>query len=914
MNGATGAAIAASAAGVGFELPDPSRQLRLIADHVPLLIAHCDARARYTFVNAAYAARFGLTPDALVGRTMADVVGETAYGRFADQVDAVLRGEPVEFELAIPQAAGDVHVVRCAYTPEREGGRVVGFVAVIANVTERRRVEDETREARARLESALAASEIGTWDLDLESQRLRGDPHVARILGLSSEAPGAGRRLDEYLALVHPDDRERVEGDLRAAIAWGDRLTVECRYRHPDGQRWIVSRGAVERDANGRAIRLRGATVDITAQRTAEDRERRVRDEAAAADAKFRAFFDQGALFAAILELDGTIAEPNRMAWEGCGFTREQVAGQRVWEGPWWAVGSGVSTQLREASLQARSGIAFRAELPYRVADGSERVVDLSLVPVKDEVGRVRFLALTGTDVTERKRVESAWRQKVDEMRTLLDTLPIGVFIAEDPDCITITGNAAAHELLRTGQSNLSKSAPSYAQPQNFRVCRHGVEIPPDQLPVQRAARGEHIRNEEVDDHFDDGTILHTLISAAPLYDEHGRPRGAIASVLDVTERKRAEESLREADRHKNEFIATLAHELRNPLAPLLNGLQLMRLAPNDAGIIGSARSMMERQLAQLIRLVDDLLDVSRISLGKLELRLAPVSLAQALQSAVETSRPLLDELGQTLDLVLPAEPIVIEADFTRLAQVFMNLLNNAAKYSERGGRIELSVTRGEGSVVVTVRDTGIGIAREQLPRIFDVFAQVDRSLERSRGGLGIGLSLVKRLVALHGGQIEAHSDGPGTGSTFVVTLPHHPAPVVAEASAGRTDERASAALRILVVDDNRDGADTMALLLDGMGFVTRTVYDGEEALRAVEPFGPHVILLDLGLPRVNGFEVCRQVRAMPGGARILIIAQTGWGQEDDRRRTREAGFDHHLVKPMDPAALIALLQAVPVP
>jgi CheY-like chemotaxis protein len=261
----------------------------------------------------------------------------------------------------------------------------------------------------------------------------------------------------------------------------------------------------------------------------------------------------------------------------------------------------------------------------------------------------------------------------------------------------------------------------------------------------------------------------------------------------------------------------------------------------------------------------------------------------------------------------LPAEPIVIDADFTRLAQVFMNLLNNAAKYSERGGRIQVGVTRTDGEVVVTVRDTGIGIAHEQLPRIFDVFSQVDRSIERSRGGLGIGLSLVRRLVALHGGSIEAYSDGPGSGSTFVVTLPHRPSPAVIESPPVRAEQAPAPALRILVVDDNRDGADTMAMLLDGMGFVTRTAYDGEEALAAVAPFRPHVILLDIGLPRVNGYDVCRQVRRMPGGGAILMIAQTGWGQAEDRKRTHEAGFDHHLVKPMDPAVLIALLKALPV-
>jgi len=555
----------------------------------------------------------------------------------------------------------------------------------------------------------------------------------------------------------------------------------------------------------------------------------------------------------------------------------------------------------------ALAGTPVEFEVEAHFAHAGARVMRGAYTPERDGA-TVAGVVAAMIDITDQKRVEAALRQKVEEMSTLLDTLPIGVFIAHDPDATHITGNAAAHLLLRTGKSNLSMSAPNADRPQHFRVFQDGVELRPEEMPVQRAARGEQVRNVEIEDRFDDGTILHTLMSAAPLYDEQGEVRGAIASVLDVTERKRSLQALQDSDRRKSEFLATLAHELRNPLAPLLNGLQLMRLASGNAALVDKSRTMMERQLAQLVRLVDDLLDVSRISQGKLALRTEPVALATVLASAVETSRPVIDEMRHTLQLDIPDAPIVVDADLTRLAQVFMNLLNNAAKYSEPGGTIAVTVrTTGE-EVSVAVRDWGIGIDAEQLPVIFDMFLQVERSIERSRGGLGIGLSLVQRLVEMHGGRIEARSEGAGKGSEFVVTLPRADRAAAPATERPSEVESSGAKRRILVVDDNRDGAETLSMILALAGYDTRVAHDGLEALDAVAAFTPHILLLDIGLPGLNGHDVCRRVRAMPGGSDMVIVALTGWGQDEDRSRSHDAGFDHHLVKPVEPAALIKLL------
>ena len=373
-------------------------------------------------------------------------------------------------------------------------------------------------------------------------------------------------------------------------------------------------------------------------------------------------------------------------------------------------------------------------------------------------------------------------------------------------------------------------------------------------------------------------------------------------------ENARLYEELRENDRRKDEFLATLAHELRNPLAPIRNSLQVMRLAGADRAAMDGSRAMIERQVQQMVRLVDDLLDISRISRGKMELRRQRVDLATVIAGAVETSRPLIERMGHTLSVTLPPEPVHLHGDLTRLAQVFLNLLNNAAKYSEPGGQITLAAeTRGV-EVIVSVRDTGIGIPADMLPRIFDIFTQVDRSLERSQGGLGIGLTLVKRLTEMHGGDIVALSDGPGRGSEFVVRLPILPESAGQEAVPLATMSPALPGRRILVVDDNRDSADSLTLILGMLGNEVRTAYDGVEAVESAAAFRPELVFLDIGLPRLNGYDAARRIRQQPGGATMTLVALTGWGQEDDRRRSREAGFDHHLVKPVDPLELERLL------
>ena len=388
-----------------------------------------------------------------------------------------------------------------------------------------------------------------------------------------------------------------------------------------------------------------------------------------------------------------------------------------------------------------------------------------------------------------------------------------------------------------------------------------------------------------------------------------------------VTERTNAlqasDAQLREANRRKDEFLATLAHELRNPLAPVRNAVQVLRLEGAATPRVQWASEMIERQVQAMSRLIDDLMDVSRINQGRIELRRQRVELATVLQDAVDTSRPLIDELGHELAVTLPPQDLPLDADPTRLAQAFMNLLNNAAKYMDSGGRIEVSVRREGDDVLVAVIDSGIGIAPDRLDSVFEMFSQVETALERSRGGLGIGLSLTQRLIEMHGGSVMARSRGLGHGSEFLVRLPLALAPVEKPAIDPHPHLPAVSAaptgpeLRILVADDNKDAADTLATLLQMLGHAVLQVADGEAAARAAADFNPQVVLLDIGMPKLNGYEACRQIREQPGGAAMTVVAVTGWGQADDRRRSRDAGFDHHLVKPVDPGELVELIAAV---
>ena len=786
-------------------------------------------------------------------------------------------------------------------------GRVSGCVLIFRDVSAQRRVERER--ARQLITARTLASIVESSDDAIVSKSLAGvvqswNAGAERIFGWRAD-----EMIGRHVSAVIPPERLAEEDHILAKLRAGERIDhFETERVRRDGERIRVSLTISPiRDDAGTVIGASKIVRDVTGQRRGEERGRQLLAEAAQANAKFRAFFDQGAIFAGIMQLDGTVVEANQLSWEGCGFTREQVIGKVFWEGPWWAPSRALVERIQAGAAQAMAGRSFRAEMPYFVGDGSERMVDVSIQPIKDEDGRVIFLAPIGTDITDRRRVEA----DRERFATLIENSTDFIGIC-GLDGMPVYVNRAGLALVGLDDVEAARATPiaEFFFPEDrARIMEQFFPIALDRGHAEIEVRFRHFKTHEA------RWMAYKVLA---LRDPAGRPTAIATVSQDVTDRKRMEDDLRvlaahlsEADRRKDEFLATLAHELRNPLAPIRNMLEVMKRADGDRGIIERALDTMERQLGQMVRLVDDLLDLNRISHNRLELRAAACDLASVIEQAVEASRPLVDAAGHDLRVTLPDEPLPLHADTARLTQVFANLINNSCKYTPPGGTIDVTARRDGDAATVSVRDDGLGIPADKVDKVFDMFMQVDHSAERSQGGLGIGLTLVKRLVEMHGGSIAVRSDGPGRGSEFAVRLPMSLEPHEVAATNAGAVEPASRPRRIVVVDDNSDSAVSLAMLLEINGNETHTAHDGLAAIETIETHRPDVVLLDIGLPKLNGHEVCRRIRAQPWGKDITIIALTGWGQEDDRRRSAEAGFDGHLVKPVDYAALTSLLETL---
>ncbi|MGH8323157.1 MAG: PAS domain-containing hybrid sensor histidine kinase/response regulator, partial [Steroidobacteraceae bacterium] len=548
------------------------------------------------------------------------------------------------------------------------------------------------------------------------------------------------------------------------------------------------------------------------------------------------------------------------------------------------------------------TGKTLEYELDVERIPGNYQRMHCALNPARNAEGRVVGYVTAITDVTDRKRVAEA--------RDLLAAI-----VESSDDAIvsmTLEGRVTSWN---AGATRL------FGYTADEMIGHTSLRLDPSQEQhdiLEKINRGESVRQHETVRLTKDGRRLDVSLSATAMRDDTGQIVGVATVARDITEAKRAEaaiqrsqQTMRDADRRKDEFLALLAHELRNPLAPLVNAVELLRPAAAADPALQPIRGMMERQLTQLERLVDDLLDISRISRGRFELRRAPVSLAVAVETAVESCQSLLAAREHTISVDISTEPLVVEGDFARLAQVFVNLLSNSAKYTEPGGRIEVMVRRSGADGVMTVRDTGIGIPRESLNVVFDMFSQVQAHKQHAGGGLGIGLALVRSLVEMHHGSVEAQSDGPDRGSLFTVRLPllqtpaavtpTAPQPVTLEGVKQRTH-------RILIADDNADAAASLAAILQLQGHETCIAAHGQQAVELAATYRPDIIFMDVGMPHMDGLEATREIRAQPWGKSMLIAALTGWGQQDDRRRTREVGMDMHLVKPIDLEEIAAVL------
>jgi PAS domain S-box-containing protein len=538
--------------------------------------------------------------------------------------------------------------------------------------------------------------------------------------------------------------------------------------------------------------------------------------------------------------------------------------------------------------------------------DGSRFWANVIITALYDKTGNLTGFSKITRDLTERRRQEELLRESEERFRLLVEGVKDYAIFMLDPEGRISSWNQGA-ELIKGYR-------PEEILGKHFSVFYTDEALargwPEHEL---RVARREGRFEDEGWRVRKDGSTFWANVVITALRDSQDRLLGFAKVTRDLTDRKRIE-ALEEADLRRNEFLAMLSHELRNPLAPIRNALSVMRMNGVSESALDWAKTVVDRQVTHLTRLVDDLLDVSRIASGKITLQREPVEVAQVVASAVESSQPLIDSREHTLELRLPDEPLLVQGDLTRLSQVVMNLLNNAAKYTPEGGHIRLTVERDGAVAVIRVRDTGVGMTADLLPKVFDLFTQGDRSLDRSEGGLGIGLTLVYRLVMLHGGSVAATSEGPGLGSELTIRLPVLTAetPPWPRPVSQRTERRSDVSRRVLVVDDNQDATETLELLLQLWGHEVRIAYEGEGALSQAAEFRPDIVLLDIGLPGMSGYEVARQMRGLPECREAMLVAVTGYGQDSDRRQSKEAGFDHHLVKPVQPGVLRDLIGSAP--
>jgi len=621
----------------------------------------------------------------------------------------------------------------------------------------------------------------------------------------------------------------------------------------------------------------------------------RVRAEQAVRDSeiRYRRIFEAANDGILILNAaDGSITDANPIVVEMLGKSREELLGKHLWE-----VGLLPDARSDEAmirDLQEKNYLRYE-RIALKSAAGREIEVEV-VANVYVEVGR-SIIQFNIRDITERGKSEKALVKALIYADDIIATLR-EPFLVLDYDLRVKTANRSFYDSFHVSKEETEG--------------RFVYELGNGQwdIPGLRAllddvlARNESVHDYEVEHSFPSLGRKTMLLNARPFPPESKHPELILLAVQDVSAVRARADELAEAARNKDEFLATLAHELRNPLAPIRNAVVVLETEGATVPLVKDAAAVISRQTAIMVRLIDDLLDIARVSSNKLDIRKQRVELAAIIESALESSRPLIDEFRHELTVSLPPEPITLDADPIRLAQVFLNLLNNSAKYTPPGGHIRLTVERRGNEAAVGVRDDGLGIPAEMLAHVFEMFTQVDRSTERAQGGLGIGLTLVRRLVEMHDGNIEAHSDGVGKGSEFIVRLPVNPAPLEATPKSESPQSKGLTGRRILVVDDNKDSADSLRMLLRLKGNDVRTAYDGLAALEAAEEFKPELVLLDIGLPKLNGYEVAGRIRKQPWGRDVILVALTGWGQDEDRRRTEEAGFNIHIVKPLDVAEL----------
>ena len=757
---------------------------------------------------------------------------------------------------------------------------------------ERLRAEDALRESELRFRALVTASSDVVYRMSADWREMR-QLHGQNFIVDTTEP--SVNWMEEY---IDPKDQPRVLATIHEAIRTKSMFEMEHQVKLVDGSLgWTYSHAIPLLDANGEIIEWFGTASDVTGQKQAQQ-------ALLESEERFRNLFnsmDEGyCIVDMIFDAHGKPCDyrfldvnPSFEALTGM----HGAEGKRIRE---------LVPDLEDFWFEAYGGVALTGKAARFVNEAKlmNRWFDVYAFKLGGE--QSFKVAILFTNITERKKAEVELQKSEARFRALFDWGPIAMYSCD---------SAGVIQDYNRGAVKIWQTSPQPGDTDEQFRSAFKTHLPDGTfVPYAQTAMTQVLRNEapavndlEVDLERPDGSRITLVVNVVPLKDEQGEVTGAITCFYDITERSLLErktleqaEALADLDRRKDEFLAMLSHELRNPLAPISNALHLLRLQKNEDALQMQARMVIERQVGQLNRLVDELLEISRITTGRVQLRQEQIAIGGIVERAIESTQPLLTQRQHSLSVSLPPEPIWLHADAARLEQVMVNLLTNAAKYTDEGGSIALDVQLEEGSAVLRVTDNGMGIAPELLPHIFELFTQAERSLDRSQGGLGIGLCLVQRLVELHGGTVGVQSV-VGSGSEFVVRLPVVAAYVPALASpvieASRSGEKFC---RILVVDDNVDGAQSLADLLSMSGHEVRLAHEGLGAVEAAVAWGPDVVLLDIGLPGLNGFEVAKRIRKEAAHKTMVLVALTGYGQASDRQLSKDAGFDHHLVKPAD--------------
>jgi len=831
------------------------------------------------------------------------------------EVDAALAlaraGGTGQFKAYCPTALGTPRWWEVLVTPVRgEGGNLQNLLAVSRDVTAAHEAELE----RERLLKELQAANARMADIFRQAPAfmcvLNGPEHAfelvnERYLQLVGNRDLVGQPVRQALPEIAGQGFfELLDGVYRTGQPFFGTDMPVMLQRHPGAaleQRFVDLVYMALRDADGRITGLLAHGVDQTERKLAELKLFESRE-------RFAKIVGQAATGVVEIDAQGRITLVNQKYCDMLGYTEDELVGMSVAEVT--APDSLPETLAKVNSLTA-GGRGFVIDKHYLRKDGTLLPATSSVNALRGPAGELLGLVAIVLDTTESRQAAEKLRASEERYRTLFESMDQGFAIIDmlfDAD-----GEPADYRFLEMNAMFAQHTGLVDATGKTARDLVPGLDRFWFDTYGRVALSGEAVR-------FENGAPAMGRwfdVYATRIGGEHSHKVALLFS--DISARKHSEEQLRQlaadlsnADRRKTEFLATLAHELRNPLAPIRSGLGVMRLSGDNPAALLKVREMMERQVGHMVHLIDDLLDVARISGGKLELKRERAGLKAILASAVETSAPLIDAAHHRLDLDLPAADLVVDGDVTRIAQVVANLLNNAAKYTPSGGRIGLSLRADAGMAVIAVTDTGVGIPADALSSVFDMFKQVERHMERAQGGLGIGLSLVRRLVEMHGGTVTAASGGAGQGSRFEVRLPlAADAAMSASGAPAAHGAAGSPGLRILVVDDNVDAAITLSMILEAGGHITQVAHDGVAALEAAAGFAPQVAFLDIGMPGLNGYETASAMRRMPGLEGITLVALTGWGTESDRLRSSEAGFDHHLTKPAQLAAVQELLASL---